>query len=207
MDWLDITVPLADTTPAWPGDPRFEREFIHSIARGDETYHSVLRMSAHNGTHVDAPLHFIADGRTLEMIPASVLCGPCLVVDCGDAEWITADIVASASLVHGDRVLFKTRNSSLWGDPHFAEDAVGFDRGGAKALRDAGVALVGIDYLSVGSFRKYGIEVHHILLGAGIALLEGVNLSGVKPGRYELVCAPLLIPGAEAAPARVFLGR
>ncbi len=154
---------------------------------------------------MDAPFHFLTDGRTVDALPPDLLCGPCRVVDCGDAEWITRELVESFALQGTERVLFKTTNSALWGDPTFHEDAVGFDPGGAKAVRDAGARLAGVDYLSVGSFRKHGIKVHHTLLGADMVLIEGLDLSRVEPGEYELLCAPLLLVGAEGAPARVFL--
>jgi arylformamidase len=175
------------------------------VADGDASTLSVLNISLHCGTHVDAPLHFIKDGRTIDQVPLDAVLGPCRVVDCGDADWITEDLVRSFDLHEGERVLFKTRNSGLWGDPQFCETAAGFDRHGARAVRDAGLRLVGIDYLSVGSYRKWGIEVHHAILGADIPIIESINLTGVEPGDYELFCAPLLVPGAEAAPARVLI--
>lgn len=166
---------------------------------------SLLSMGAHTGTHVDAPLHFIQDGRSIDQVALDVLCGPCRVVDCGDADWITGDLVRSLGLVDGDRVLFRTKNSDLWGDPEFQEDAVAFDPSGAMAISELMIRLVGIDYLSAGSYRQWGAEVHRILLGAGIPIIESLDLSRVEPGRYELVCAPLLIQGAEGAPARVMI--
>ncbi len=205
MAWIDITVPLDDNLPVWPGDPAPQRELVSSMAQGAVCNVTRLALCAHNGTHIDAPFHFIADGATVETIPPDLLCGPCRVVECGEAEWITRALVESFSLEPGTRVLFRTRNSRRWGQPTFAEDAVGFDPAGARAVRDAGVALVGIDYLSVGSFREHGITVHHTLLAAGIPLLEGLDLTHAPAGDYELFCAPLLLPGADGAPARVFL--
>ncbi len=207
MAWIDNSVPLGERLPVWPGDPAYRRELVFSIAAGEVANLSRLELGAHAGTHVDAPYHFVDDGRTVEKLSLDVLCGPCRVVDCGDAEWITRELIESFALRRSERVLFKTTNSSLWGDPIFHEDAVAFDRGGAEALRDARVRLVGIDYLSVGSFRKDGVEVHRTLLGADIVLLEGLDLSRVEAGEYELVCAPLLLVGAEGAPARALLRR
>jgi arylformamidase len=205
MAWIDITVPLDDNLPVWPGDPAPERGLVSSMADGAVCNVTRLSLCAHNGTHVDAPFHFIADGRTIETITPDLLCGRCRVVDCGDADWITRDVVTGFGLAPSSRVLFRTRNSRLWGSPEFAKDAVGFDPGGAKAVVQAGVSLVGIDYLSVGNFHKHGIKVHHTLLGAGIPLIEGLNLREAPAGEYELFCAPLLLPGADGAPARVFL--
>lgn len=177
------------------------------MADGAACNASTLTMCAHNGTHLDAPLHFVKDGAAIESISAETLCGPCRVVDAGDARWITQALVEAWAPRPGERLLLRTRNSALWGHSEFARDAVGLDPGGARALRDAGVALIGIDYLSVGSFAKHGVVVHHILLGAGIPLLEGLDLREAPAGEYQLVAAPLLIPGADGAPARAFLWR
>lgn len=205
MEWIDISVPLDERLPSWPGDARFQRVLANSIAHGAVANLSVLSMSAHAATHVDAPLHFRRDGRTVDAISLDVLCGPCRVVDCGEAEVIDADTVRGIAPRRGERVLLKTSNSLLWERAEFQRDSVGLNVAGARAFRDAGIALLGIDYLSVASFRQGGIKVHNILLGADMPLIEGLNLSHVRAGVYELICAPLRLAGAEGAPARAFL--
>jgi arylformamidase len=207
VEWIDISVPLSERLPAWPGDPGFERVLASSIAAGDSVNLSTLRMSAHAGTHVDAPLHFRRDGQPIDAIPLDVLCGPCRVADCGDAEVVDAGVVARIAPCPGERILLRTRNSHLWARPEFQRDSVGLNVAAARAFREAGVALLGIDYLSMASFRQGGIKVHHILLGAGIPLIEGLDLSGVAQCTYDLICAPLLLAGADGAPARAFIRR
>ena len=205
MAWIDLSIPLDDTTPVWPGDPPIRIERLHDMATGAVANLSVVSICAHSGTHIDAPLHFIKDGLAIDQVPLEVFTGRCRIVDCGDADWITADLMHTFHPQPGERLLFKTRNSEGWGRPVFNEEAVAFDPSGAAALRDAGVRLVGIDYLSAGNYRRWGAVVHQIILGAGIPILESLDLSGVGPGEYDLMCVPLLIPGAEGAPARALV--
>jgi arylformamidase len=163
---------------------------VRSIADGDGYNLSRLDFGAHTGTHVDAPVHFIDGASAAESLPLEVLIGPCVVV-----EGIQAPDGA-------ERVLFKTTNSELWARDTFAEDFESLDAAMAQALVDKGVRLVGIDYLSIGDE-----EAHRILLGAGVVSVEGLDLRGVEPGAYELICAPLKLVGCDGAPARVFLRR
>lgn len=205
MRIIDISVPLDQTTPSWPGDPPFERTLVAALQAGQPLNLSHISLSAHAGTHVDAPLHFVEDGAGVDSIPPSLLCGACRVVDCGNAERIDEELVARFAPQPGERLLFRTTNSSLWAERAFRRDSVGLTVPAAKALRACSVALIGIDYLSVCAFRGPGIRVHHILLRAGIVILEGLNLSSAPAGHYKLICAPLLIAGADGAPARALL--
>jgi len=104
-------------------------------------------------------------------------------------------------------VLIKTRNSRLWGSPEFHTDYVGVTESGARHLVEHGIKVVGVDYLSVEQFRKPGAPAHHILLGAGTIVIEGLDLRDVDPGIYEMFCLPLRIVGSDGAPARVVLRR
>jgi arylformamidase len=156
---------------------------------------------------VDAPAHFIQGGAGVDTLDLNALVGLALVAEARDANALTADVLAELAIPLGtERVLFRTRNSSLWarGAQEFDEDFVAITEDGARWLVERGIRLVGIDYLSVAPFNA-SIPTHQMLLQAGIVLLEGVNLSGIKPGMYHLVCLPLKIEGADGAPARAIL--
>jgi arylformamidase len=190
---VDVSVPVRPGMIVYPGDPEVRLERVSSIEDGDGFNLSRLDLGVHSGTHVDAPLHFLADGAAVETLPLDVLVGPCVVVDGHDA----------AAVPRGaERVLFKTQNGRLWERDEFTEDFAELDGEAARALVAAGVRLVGIDYLSIGDE-----EAHRILLGAGVIAVEGLDLREVEPGEYRLVCAPLKLEGAEGAPARVLLLR
>jgi len=189
---VDVSVPVRPGMIVYPGDPEVRLERVCSN-EGDGFNLSRLDLGVHSGTHVDAPLHFLADGAAVETLPLDVLVGPCVVVDGLDA----------AAVPRGaERVLFKTQNGRLWERDEFTEDFAELDGEAARALVAAGVRLVGIDYLSIGDE-----EAHRILLGAGVIAVEGLDLREVEPGEYRLVCAPLKLEGAEGAPARVLLLR
>ncbi len=193
MRIVDVSVPVRPGMIVYPGDPEVRLERVSSIEDGDGFNLSRLDLGVHSGTHVDAPLHFLADGAAVETLPLDVLVGPCVVVDGLDA----------AAVPRGaERVLFKTQNGRLWERDEFTEDFAELDGEAARALVAAGVRLVGIDYLSIGDE-----EAHRILLGAGVIAVEGLDLREVEPGEYRLVCAPLKLEGAEGAPARVLLLR
>lgn len=203
----DISVPISPELPIWPGDPPVQVTQIQHLDRGDPMTLSRLQMGAHTGTHVDAPAHFVAGGRTVEALDIEVLVGPALVVGVPDAGPITAKLLDRLDIPAGTRrILFRTTNSSLWarGETQFRRDFVGITAEGAQWLVDRGVQLVGIDYLSLSPYDD-PIPPHQILLRAGVIALEGINLEAVAPGTYNLVCLPLRIHGAEGAPARAIL--
>jgi arylformamidase len=187
---IDISVPVRPDMVTYPGDPTVTLERVRSIRGGDGYNLSRLDFGVHSGTHVDAPVHFVDGAPAAESLPLDVLIGPCVVV-----EGIRVPDRA-------ERVLFKTSNSELWARDTFAEDFESLDGATAQALVDGGVRLVGIDYLSIGDE-----EAHEILLGAGVVAIEGLDLRGVEPGDYRLVCAPLKLVGSDGAPARALLLR
>jgi arylformamidase len=198
MEIFDVSVPVRTGMVTYPGDPEVLLERVKAIAEGASANLTRVDMGAHSGTHVDAPLHFLEDGAGAEALPLEPLLGPCVVVEVpGLSE---AD--AAAAPEGAERVLFKTPNSELWGRDEFPEEFLRFDGAGARLLVERGVRLVGVDYLSVGDH-----DAHRTLLGAGVVALEGLDLRGVDPGEYFLVCAPLKLVGSDGAPARVFLVR
>lgn len=204
--WIDISIPLRDAMAHWPGDPPVSIRRVKDIARGDKANLSVISMGAHSGTHVDAPLHFINGGQGIDDIPLEALVGRVRVVDIKDPESIKPAELAGHRLRRGERILFKTENSSrVWQQDGFVEDFVFISDAAADFLAGRGVRLVGVDYLSVGSFKQGGGYVHQTLLGNGIFIIEGLNLSQVAPGKYDLICLPLRITGGDGAPARAIL--
>lgn len=203
-EWIDISVPVSPTeTPMWPGSPSvcFERRL--SLARGDAAEDTTVSLSVHTGTHVDAPAHVVRGGRAIDELPPSIFMGRCAVVDLtGLAAIDLGDLEARAGEIES-RTLLKTDNSGLWSS-EFRPDFVGLTPAAARWLVDRRVRLVGIDYLSVQPWDGDD-EVHRALLGADVALLEGVDLSDVRAGGYELMCLPIRLAGLEAAPARALL--
>jgi len=204
--WIDISVPLRKGMVHWPGDPPFDLERVHDMGRGARNNLSRIALSAHSGTHVDAPLHFLRSGAGVSDMPLSAAVGRARVIEISDTDSIRPAELRHHGIRRGERLLFKTRNSSrAWRTDSFIEDFVFITPGAARFLARRGVALVGVDYLSVGSYRRASRETHLALLQAGVWIIEGLDLSRVPPGRYDLVCLPLKIDGAEGAPARVIL--
>lgn len=201
---IDITMPLSPGMLTYPGTPPFEWEQYRSIEHGDSSNNSRFSMGSHVGTHVDAPRHYVPGGPGVETLAPEVLVGPCRVFQV-EQKALDAALLSRLDLGGVPRVLFGTPSSGDLSRPAFNPDFAHVTADGAELLVRSGVRLVGVDYLSVDRYKAPGHPAHHVLLGAGIVVVEGLNLSGVTPGDYELICCPLLIPGAEAAPARVFL--
>jgi arylformamidase len=202
-DWIDVSIPIHDGMVSYEGDPPVEVRVTQAIERGDPATVSRLTLGSHTGTHVDAPRHFLPGGGTVDHLPWEPLLGPVQIVECppGPVERETAARAAA-----GDRrVIFKTENSALWKRGHFVRDYQALTLEAARELVRAGMRLVGIDYLSIERFAAPGHPVHHCLLEAGIVILEGLDLSAVSSGRYELLCLPLRLREGDGAPARALL--
>jgi arylformamidase len=205
---IDISVPVSPGMPVWPGDSPVSLERRRDIAAGDASTDSHIACGVHVGTHVDAPAHFIPDGKTVAELPLEVLIGPAVVVEVQDADGISPDYLARLILPpETRRLLFKTANSALWDDPHhaFRPDFVALEAAAARWIVERNIALVGIDYLSIQLFRDAEPWTHKILLDAGVVVVEGLDLRNVEPGTYQLVCLPLKLAGSEGAPARAVL--
>lgn len=205
MKLIDVTVPLDTNLPNYPGNTPFTLEAIKRLARGDSSNVSSLHMSAHAGTHVDAPRHFFDQGAGTDRLPLEMLLGRTRVIEVTSRHGIGADELADVDLSEDVRVLIKTANSRLWGNPEFRPEYVGITESGARYLIEQGIKVLGVDYLSVEEFKKPGAPAHHVLLGGGTIVIEGLNLRDVEPGIYEMLCLPLRIVGADGAPARVVL--
>jgi arylformamidase len=204
--WIDISVTIRPGMVRWPGDPEIRKDPFRDMERGDVCNVSSLAFGSHTGTHMDAPLHFIRNGRTLDKMPLDATIGPCRVIEIKDSESVKVAELENQRIKAGERILFKTRNSRRsWKKDNFDEDFVYISKEAAAFLAMAKIRTVGIDYLSVGGFRKDGVETHHALLGAGIWIIEGLNLAKIEPGKYELNCLPIKILGSDGAPARALL--
>jgi arylformamidase len=202
--WVDISVPLKTGMVRYPGDPPVNISRL-SGEHEEEPLVSVMSLCVHAGTHVDAPLHFLREGKGIDMMPVEAMVGPVRIMDITQSDVISLGDLEGQDITQGERLLFKTRISCLWERDAFAEDYVHLSPEGAFFLAQKGVIAIGIDYLSIAGFDDNSSEVHRILLEAGIWIIEGLNLSGIEPGNYDLLCLPLLIAGVEAAPARVMV--
>ncbi|HTS19283.1 MAG TPA: cyclase family protein [Verrucomicrobiae bacterium] len=209
----DISVLVHNGIPTWPGDPKLSMTLASSIAKGGVVNLTRLEMGAHTGTHMDAPFHFYKDGSGTDELPLDVLLGRCRVFDLTDiTEHISPAILERCDWkVVGDedvtRALFKTRNSRHWAndDCEFDREFLALTGDAAMQLVHRGVKLVGVDYLSVEAYGSKTHPVHDTLLGAGVVIIEALNLSEVAAGDYELIALPVKLKGADGAPARVVL--
>lgn len=204
----DISLTISPKLPIWPGDPPPEIKLFASMDKGALYNATWISSGVHVGTHVDAPRHFINDGSTVEQLPLEVLTGPCYVAQLPDGvDAITSEVLERSEITSEmKRVLFGTRNSHLWakGETNFEQDFVAITEDGAEWLVERGVQLVGIDYLSIAPYSD-PIPPHLVFLQSGVVVLEGLNLSNVMRGFYDLYCLPLKIAGSEGAPARAIL--
>jgi arylformamidase len=202
----DVTVTISSEMPVYPGDPQIEITRTFSLEEGDVANVSHLSCGTHIGTHVDPPSHFVEGGIALDKLPLDVLIGPARVFDVGDVDVIDAATVEQTALDGVTRVLFKTRNSRLWSSPHeFQRNFVYLDAPAAEILVARGVKLVGIDYLSIEMFNFEQPATHLALLSNDVIVVEGLDLSGVTAGDYELICLPIKIKDGDGGPARVVL--
>jgi arylformamidase len=190
----------------WPGDQPVQIERMHDMERGDSSNLSSITMGSHTGTHMDAPFHFVRDGAGIDAMPLDTTIGRARVIEITDNESIKPQELAAHRIRRGERILFRTRNSECgWVDKDFIEDFVFISKEAARFLADRRVRLVGVDYLSVGGYKRDGHETHRALLEAGIWIIEGLDLSQVRQGRYDLICLPLRLAGGDGAPARAVL--
>jgi arylformamidase len=202
---IDVTVPLSAELPVWPGDPAFRLEFTRRLADGGHCNLSRLSLGSHAGTHVDAPYHFVADGITVDELPLEILIGKARVASVPVRDAIGREHLEALELHDHIRLLIKTRNSGAMRQPAFQEDFVYLTPDAATYLVQAGLKLVGIDYLSIDRHASKDHPAHHALLEAGVVVVEGLDLSQVEPGEYDMTCLPLRVAGADGAPARVVL--
>ena len=204
MRYYDISLNLSPETVRWVVAPPLEVHERRRMSRGDDANASALTVSVHAGTHVDAPFHFVPDGPGIDAVPLERFVGPALVHAVDAERFITEAHVKAIPLDGVKRVLFKTRNSQLLKRRDFEPNFVAFSLDAARALVARGVELVGLDYLSV-AHADQQVPVHRAFLDNGVVLLEGVDLSEIAPGHYELMCFPLRLRGLDGAPCRAVL--
>jgi arylformamidase len=207
--WIDITIPLRNNMVKWPGDRAADIKRTKDVDKGDPVTMSEFTMISHTGTHMDAPLHFIHKGATIDTMPLDTAIGPARVIEIKDAESIKVEEIAPYDIKRGERILFKTRNSGLvYKTDDFVDDYVYLSTEAAKYLAEKGVRVVGFDYISIGSFKLGSAnigETHRALLGNGIWIIEGINLDGVKAGDYEMVCLPIKLEKGDAGLCRAII--
>ena len=208
MTIYDISLSISPNLPTWPGDPGLKLEQYASMDQGEHNNATQISSSVHLGTHVDAPRHFLNDGSSVEQLPLDVLTGPCYVAQLPDGiEAITSEVLERTEITSEmKRVLFGTSNSHYWakGESKFQTDFVAITEDGAEWLVERGIQLVGVDYLSVAPYEE-SIPTHRVLLQAGVVIVEGLNLSNIMRGFYDLYCLPLKIADSDGAPARAIL--
>jgi arylformamidase len=204
--WIDITVPISNELVHWPGDPPVSLERVNDMEKGDSNNVSKISMGSHTGTHADAPRHFIKAGQKIGAMPLEQMIGAARVIQIRHAKYITPEELAEHNIRAGERILFKTRNSAhAWYKEKFDENFISISSEAADYLAQKAPKMVGIDYLSVGGFKDDGAYIHRTLLGSGIWLIEGLDLSKVRPGRYYLNCLPLKLESGDGAPVHAIL--
>ncbi len=194
--------------PVWPGDPQVENLLISSIEKGEEVNVTCIQMSAHTGTHIDAPIHFIESGTAIEELKLTSLLGEVEVVEIDfQVSQIDAHTLRKLNRTQWpQRLIFKTNNSflRLLDQDYFSRNFTALSPDAAEYLVKKGVNLVGIDYLSIAPFEN-GSDTHIVLLENNVIVVEGLNLADISPGIYDLIALPILLEGADGAPARVLL--
>ena len=201
----DVTIPIREGMVVWPGDDPVEITKVKSMPRGDRFNQSQIKMGAHTGTHIDAPLHFIDGARGVDSISPALLVGPVVVLEIQGIRKIGAEAFRNSGIPDGiTRVILKTDNVDLIGRDQFVEDFSHLTPEGARYLVNHGIKVLGFDYYSVAEFGK-GDDVHQILLSEGVVIIEGLDLRGVPAGVYRLMALPMKLAGGDGAPARVLL--
>ncbi|MFL5560397.1 MAG: cyclase family protein [Gemmatimonadaceae bacterium] len=205
---IDVSRPIFTGMAIYPRNPPVEIAAARSIARGDSSNVSLLSLGSHTGTHVDAPRHMSDSGSGVDAVSLDAMIGPAIVIDVGSEVRAIGAAELDARIGSHTRVLLRSRNSSRFAESGaFEQDFTYLAPDGAALLVERGVALVGVDALSVEQYHAGHHRSHDTLLQAGVAIIEGLALENVEPGEYHLACLPLRIRGCDGAPARVVLIR
>jgi len=205
-NWIDVSVPLHTGMVHLPTDPAVHIERLADMDKGAICNVSKMDMCAHAGTHMDGLNHFIKDGAPLDTVPFDAVIGPCRVIEIKDADSVKPAELTKHKLRKDERILLKTRNSRRrWWDEDFDTRFIHISKDAAQHMVDRDIRTIGVDYLSVGGYQRDGVECHQVLLGAGVWIIEGLDLTKVKPGKYDLICLPVKIRNSDGAPARALL--
>lgn len=204
----DVSIPIRNSMPTWPGDPVVENRLVSSLDQNGEANVTYIQMSAHTGTHIDSPKHFINDGKSIDRLDLNILLGQVEVIEIENSVTIIdrSFLEKLARKNWPSRVFFKTNNSNkrLLENENFDTNFSALSPGAASYLVEHGVRLIGIDYLSIAPFEN-GTDTHIVLLSNDVIVIEGLDLADIQPGTYEMVALPILLDGADGAPARVLL--
>ncbi len=209
-EYEDITLALNSELPFWPQSYGVRLEWRKLLTAGHDCNASILHCDIHAGTHLDAPYHHLSDGHDVTGFGLAQLCGSARVVDIPGVRSIQPDDLDRIDVPDKcKRLLIRTENNRLWRSAQHASFFPGYtalSEAGARWVVERKISLVGIDYLSIQPFQSEPL-VHQILLDAGTAVLEGIDLNGVESGAWELICLPLRLVGAEGSPVRAILRR
>jgi arylformamidase len=203
--YFDITQTITPEIIVYPGDPAVKIEQTMSIAHGNIVNLSSIAMGTHTGTHVDAPSHFYDQGLTIPELPLEFLLGPAKVFEFQEQSVISKSDLQSCHIQRADRVLLKTKNSALLAKPEFDPTYTYVAPEAAEYLADIGIRTLGFDYLTIDPYGSLEFKAHYTLLGHDIIIIEGLNLSGITPGEYQMVALPLKLQNGNGSPARVVL--
>jgi arylformamidase len=207
-NWIDISLPIYAGMVVGPKDPPVITKLVRDPAKGDRVTMAEITMITHTGTHIDSPRHFFLDGITIDALPLDTFIGPARVIEIKDPDSIKTAELEPYNIKPGERILFKTKNSSwVYNTEQYVTPFVFFTNEAARFLVDKKVRLVGIDYITVGPYDSFEDNnyLHKLFLKAGVSILEEVNLAGVKPGSYELNAVPLRFRQGDAAPCRAII--
>ncbi len=206
LNWIDISLTIHPQMPYWPDNPAVEVKPSQCLAHGDVCNVSQLTIGTHTGTHVDGINHFIKGGMGIDRMPLDATIGRARVIEIKDPKQIKVAEIEPYNIQQGERILFKTKNSdgALKSDK-FVSNFVHISTNAAQYLAQKKIRTVGVDYLSVGGYQGNVIDVHHALLGSGIWAIEGLDLSQVEPGEYELICLPIKLKDGDGGLARAIL--
>jgi arylformamidase len=202
-DWIDLTRPMDETLVTWPGRPRPKLRWEKSVKAGAYCNSSFWEMSAHSGTHMDAPLHFVAGGKPIDQITPETFIGECQVVEIAATKSAIMEETRARQYAGVKRLLINTRHKS--GGTDYEPHGPLMTQEAAVLLLEKGLLLIGTDRLSVDDSQGSSFTLHHAFLGAGCVILEGLQFEAAPEGSYFLQAAPLRFAGAEASPVRAFL--
>ena len=206
MKYIDISLTIKKNLPQWPGSKPIKIKRIMDLNKGHLVNVSWIGIDVHTGTHIDAPKHFIKNGKSIDKINLNKLIGRCYLCNTGNKDEINIDFLKNLDIPRGiDKILFKTKNSDLWRYKKFHKDFVALTPNAAKWIVEKGINLVGIDYLSIQKFGEKDDKTHKILLKKGVVIIEGLNLKDIKQGIYEIIALPIKIKSSDGAPTRVIL--
>jgi len=212
--WIDISIPLGKDIPELAMEtsdgevPRSSVKRFFDVEKGDKVTMSRIEMDSHDGTHIDSPLHFIKGGTSIDEMPIGTAIGPARVIEIMNEKEITVEELEQYRISKGERILFRTKNSPrVYSSRVYKGNYVAITPEAAEYLADTGIILVGLDFLTIAGMNtpENITKVHLAFLTRGIYILEAVNLDGVAPGNYELICLPLRLERGDAGPCRAVL--